>query len=83
MKTIDLKTLENNLFEIIDEIIKLNKTIMVKTKRGNIVIVSEKDYDSILETVDLVSQPGCVEKITIGEKEDINSMAVYNSNEKW
>ena len=72
-----------SLFNSIDKVIEFNETITVNTKKGNAVIISEEEFNSMLETIYLVSQPGLLEKIKKGEKEDIDSMTTYDPNEEW
>ena len=55
----------------------------MSTKNGNAVIISEAEYNAMLETIYLVSQKGLVEKIKEGEKEDISSLPIYNPKENW
>lgn len=83
MPITNISVLRKDLFNSIDKVIEFNETITVNTKKGNAVIVSEEEYNSMLETIYLVSQPGLLEKIKKGEKEDIDSMTTYDPNEKW
>lgn len=83
MPITNISVLRKNLFNSIDKVIEFNEIITVNTKKGNAVIVSEEEYNSMLETIYLVSQPGLLEKIKKGEKEDIDSMTTYDPNEKW
>ena len=81
MTVINISVLRKNLFSSIDNVIKYNDPITVSTKNGNAVIISESEYNAMLETICLDSQKGLVEKIKEGEKEDISSMSTYNPNE--
>ena len=83
MTVTNISALRKNLFSFIDYVIKYNDSITVSTKNGNAVIISEAEYNSMLETIYLVSQKGLVEKIKEGEKEDISQMSTYNPNEEW
>ena len=83
MPITNISVLRKNLFNSIDKVIEFNETITVNTKKGNAVIVSEEEFNSMLETIYLVSQPGLLEKIKKGEKEDIDSMTTYDPNEEW
>ena len=83
MAITNISVLRKNLFSSIDNVIEFNDSITVSTKKGNAVIISEAEYNAMLETIYLVSQKGLVEKIKEGEKEDIASMPTYNPNEKW
>ena len=79
----NISALRKNLFSSIDNVIEYNDTITVSTKKGNAVIISEAEYNAMMETIYLVSQKGLVEKIKKGEKEDISKMSTYNPNEEW
>ena len=83
MAVTNISVLRKNLFSTIDDVIEYNDPITVSTKKGNAVILSESDYNALLETIYLTSQKGLVEKIKKGEKEDISSMSTYNPNEEW
>ena len=83
MAVTNISVLRKNLFSSIDNVIKYNDSITVSTKNGNAVIISEAEYNAMLETIYLVSQKGLVEKIKEGEKEDIASMPTYSPNEEW
>ena len=83
MAVINISVLRKNLFSSIDNVIEYNDSITVSTKNGNAVIISEAEYNAMLETIFLVSQKGLVEKIKEGEKEDISKMSTYNPNEEW
>lgn len=83
MAVTNISVLRKNLFSSIDNVIEFNDSITVNTKKGNAVIISESEYNAMLETIYLVSQKGLVEKIKEGEKEDISKMSTYNPNEAW
>lgn len=83
MAVTNISVLRKNLFSSIDNVIKYNDSITVRTKNGNAVIISEAEYNAMLENIYLVSQKGFVERIKKGEKEDISSMSTYNPNEEW
>lgn len=83
MAVTNVSVLRKNLFSSIDNVIEYNDSITVSTKNGNAVIISEAEYNAMLETIYLVSQKGLVEKIKEGEKEDISKMSTYNPNEEW
>ena len=83
MSVTSISVLRKNLFSTFDNVIDYNDSITVSTKKGNAVILSEAEYNAMLETIYLSSQKGLVEKIKEGEKEDISSMSTYNPNEDW
>ena len=83
MPITNVSVLRKDLFNSIDNVIEYNEKIIVNTKKGNAVIISEEEFNSMLETIYLISQPGLLEKIKKGEKEDIDSMTTYDPNEEW
>lgn len=83
MAVTNISVLRKNLFSSIDNIIEYNDSITVSTKKGNAVIISEAEYNAMLETIYLVSQKGLAEKIKEGEKEDISKMSTHNPSEEW
>ena len=83
MAVTNISVLRKNLFSSIDNVIEYNDSITVSTKNGNAVIISEVEYNAMMETIYLISQKGLVEKIKEGEKEDLSSMSTYNPNEEW
>ena len=79
MTTTNASVLRKNLFGSLENVIEYNDSIIVNTKKGNAVIISEEEYNSMIETIYLASQRGLLE----GEKEDISKMSTYNPNEEW
>lgn len=75
--------LRKNLFNTLDEVIEYNDSVTVNTRKGNAVILSEKDYNGMLETIYILSQKGLYKKIKDGEKEEVSGMKKYNPDEKW
>ena len=55
-----------NIFVFLEQTIKYNEPINVSTKAGNAVLISEEDYNNLMETMYLSSIPGQREKIIEG-----------------
>ena len=83
MAVTNISVLRKNLFSSINNVIEFNDSIIVSTKNGNAVIISEAEYNAMLEAIYLVSQKGLVGRIKEGEKENISEMSTYNPNEEW
>jgi len=75
--------LRKKLFETLSNVIEYNEIVTVNTKKGNAVIISQNDYESIMETVYLMSKPKLMAKIKEGEKEDPKDMKSYKHGETW
>ena len=82
MTIIDYSILKKKLFDYLNAAIEFDDTVLVSTKNGNAVILSETEYNSILETFYIVSQKGLVERIKEGEKEDPFKMTIYNPDKE-
>lgn len=83
MATTNVTELRKNLFSTVDSVIKFNEPVQVTTKNGNAILLSEEDYNALLETVYLMSQPGLVSKIKEGEKERTSEMSEFNPKVEW
>ncbi len=62
----------SRLYTLIDETTETHQPIVITGKRGNAVLVSEDDWNSIAETLHLLSVPGMRESIKEGMKEDLS-----------
>jgi len=62
----------SKLYTLIDETTETHQPIVITGKRGNAVLVSEEDWNSIAETLHLLSVPGMRESIKEGMKEDLS-----------
>jgi len=55
--------LRKNLFSYLESVIDYNDVINVNTKKGNAIIISETEYNGLLETLYLLSDLNMKEKI--------------------
>lgn len=55
-----------NIFEMLDQTIKYNEPVNISTKSGNAVLISEDEYNSLMETLYLTSVPGMKKKLEEG-----------------
>lgn len=62
----NITNLRKNLYGILEQTIVYNEPVNVSTKNGNAVIMSEEDYNGLMETLYLSSAPGMKEKIIDG-----------------
>ena len=69
MTNINATALRKDLFGMLSNAIKYNEVINVNTKDGNAVILSEEEYNGILATLELCSNPGLREKLIAGAAE--------------
>ncbi len=55
-----------NAFEYFEKAITLNDMVHVTTKNGNAIVMSEEDYNALMETVYLLSSPRTAKEIFEG-----------------
>ncbi|MFV0578274.1 MAG: type II toxin-antitoxin system Phd/YefM family antitoxin [Fusobacterium ulcerans] len=68
MTNTNATNLRNNLFAYLESAIEYNDVINVNTKKGNVVIMSEAEYNGLLETLHLCSNPEMKKKLEAGLK---------------
>ena len=83
MTTIHISNFRKNLVNTVESVIDFDEPITITTNKGNIFIVSESSYNSMLESLYLMKQKNLVVKIKEGENESLSSMKKYNQNEAW
>jgi len=57
-----------DIFNILEQAIKYNEPVNISTKDGNAVVISEDEYNSIIETLYLLSMPEVKKSIVDGLK---------------
>ena len=62
----NIKNFRKDIFGLLEQTVKYNEPINVKTKDGNAVIISEEDYNGLMETLYSSSIPGMKEKVVGG-----------------
>ncbi len=66
MMNTNITNFRRNIFNFLEQTIKYNEPVNISTKAGNAVIISEEDYNGLMETVYLSSIPQQREKIIEG-----------------
>jgi antitoxin YefM len=54
------------LFKLASSCIKYNNIININTKEGNVIMMSEEDYNNLMESLYLAGIPGMYESIVEG-----------------
>lgn len=68
MTSTNITNFRKDIYELIEQTIKYNEPINISTKNGNAVVLSEEDYNGLMETVYLLSMPKVKEKLIKGKK---------------
>ncbi|GAU77821.1 type II toxin-antitoxin system Phd/YefM family antitoxin [Fusibacter sp. 3D3] len=66
MITTSVTNFRKNIYNILSQTIKFNEPVNINTKDGNAVIISEEDYNGLLETLYLSSIPEVKKSIVEG-----------------
>ena len=66
MQNINITSARVELFKLASSCIKYSNVININTKDGNVIMLSEEDYNSLLETLYLAGVPGMYESIIEG-----------------
>lgn len=83
MTNTNITALRKNVFGFVDQAVTYGEVINVTTKNGNAVILSEADYNSMLETLHLCAIPGMVESIKAAEAQPLEECVPYDPEEAW
>ncbi len=66
MNTTTITNFRKNIYSMIERTVRYNEPINILTREGNAVMISEEDYNNLLETLYLNSVPGMHEKLIDG-----------------
>lgn len=82
MLNTNITNFRKNIFGLLEQTIKYNEPVNISTRNGNAVIISEEDYNGLMETLYLCSVPGMKEKIIEGLNTPLNE-GVPENEVKW
>ena len=72
-----------NLFEFLNQAVLYNDVINVSTKNGNVIVLSEEDYSSMMETIYLSTNPKTSKEILEALTEPLEEGTRYVPGEEW
>ena len=72
MININITNFRKNIFNILEQTIRFNEPVNIATKEGNAVIISEEDYNGLMETIYLTANSKMKEKIIEGLNSSID-----------
>ena len=75
MTTLKVTEARVNLYKLIDDTLVNHEPVVITGKRGNAVLLAEDDWNTINETLHLLSVPGMLESILEGVQENIDGAA--------
>lgn len=83
MTNTNVTNFRKNLFEYLNQATVYNDIINVTTKNGNVVILSEEDYSSMMETLYIASHPKTATEIIESLHEPLDEGTPYVLGEEW
>lgn len=66
MTNINVTNFIKNIYKLLEQTIRYNEPSKISTKNGNVIIISEEDYNSMIETLYISSISKLKEKIIKG-----------------
>lgn len=82
MLNTNVTNLRKNLFGILEQTIKYNEPVSIITKDGNAVILSEDDYNGLIETLYICSVPNLKDDIIKGMNTPLDE-CIPESEVEW
>lgn len=82
MVNTNITNFRKNIFGLLEQTIKFNEPVNISTKDGNAVIISEDDYNGLMETLYLSSIPKMEDTIIEGLKTPLND-CVSEQEVQW
>lgn len=66
MQNVNVTNFRQNIFAMLENTVKYNEPLNITTRDGNAVVLSEDDYNSLMETLRLLSSPEMRAKLLEG-----------------
>jgi len=82
MLNTNVTNFRKNIFILLEQTIKYNEPVNISTKDGNAVVISEEDYNGLMETMYLSSQPELKDRIMEGLNTSISD-CIPENEVKW
>ena len=82
MLNTNITNFRKNIFSMLEQTIKFNEPVNINTKDGNAVVLSEEDYNGLMETLYINSIQNLKEDIIEGMKIPV-SECISENEVKW
>ena len=80
MKTLNATEARDDLLTLLRNSVKGHRIYRITAKEGGAILLSEEDYENLLETLELLSTPGMLKSIRRARR-DIKEEKVYTMKE--
>ena len=78
----NITSFRKDIYNLLEQTIKYNEPINITTKNGNAIVLSEEDYNNIMETLYISSIPNLKDEL-IKRSSDTNSNYMNESEVEW
>ena len=78
----NITSFRKDIYNLLEQTIKYNEPINITTKNGNAIVLSEEDYNNIIETLYISYIPNLKDEL-IKRSSDTNSNYVDESEVEW
>lgn len=82
MTNTNITNFRKDIYSLLEQTIKFNEPINISTKNGNAVVLSEEDYNSLMETLYIMSKPKLKDEI-IKRANDKEEEFVSEEDVEW
>ena len=66
MATLTPTNFRKDLFKVLENTIKFNEKVNIATKDGNVILISEEEWNGLMATLEICSNPKLKKKIIEG-----------------
>ena len=77
----NITSFRKNVFSLLEQTIKYNEPLSINTKAGNAIVLSEEEYNGMIETIYLMSVPTMKEKLLEGKNTSLSECIPENEVE--
>ncbi|MEG1805029.1 MAG: type II toxin-antitoxin system Phd/YefM family antitoxin [Clostridia bacterium] len=81
MTNTNVTNARSNLFKLVESCVKYNDVVNINSKDGNVVMISEEEYNGLMETLYLSGIPGMKDSIVDGMKTPDSELEEFSWNE--
>jgi PHD/YefM family antitoxin component YafN of YafNO toxin-antitoxin module len=82
MENYNITNYRKNIYKLMEDTVEYNTTVTVSTKKGNAVVMSEEDYNGLMETLYISSFPATRDEILESIKAPIEDF-IPEEEVKW
>lgn len=83
MTNTNITTFRKNVFDYVNQAVLYGEPVSVSTKHGNAILLSEQDYNNMLETLRLSTIPGMEKSLLEAAEEPLEDCLPYDPKEPW